>query len=1121
MSRLRFSGSRSQIPPWRRAVAIGVFALVATALPALCDAKPKKGGTGSDAPSGTYISPNEPVPETGQSPAETNKPPVSLEDARKITVGIEQEYVPPPRTVADITAILDRVKPDPAKVEAARARADEEPPPGLAGAAAGRFYFERGAAAQELGRAAQELADYRRAVELLEPLKDSEARDYMKYLDRLAMAESRSGRFRESIVLHEKAASFALSIPRASDLPHFWVPLVTQYFNLVAKNVGIGNMAAASSWLGSFEQLLATHAWRGKQLAHLDELRARYDWAKAEFLDRQGKLTEGEAYFRRALAVSKPSVEEAGASDAAGGGAMTTPRDYMMRGLASNLVRQGRLVEAEIVTRRALLDQLRIHGRYANETASMITMLSFVIAEQGRKSEGEKLARTAIETYERLGHAPSSSQLNVARRNLASALVGQQRWLDAIAVYDRIRQDVGTDPVMRRIFIRHNLDFALTALHVGRVQPAIEITQRVLEAHIKVYGEKNYKTVEARGLHGMALAAAAKRAEALKDFEAAMPTLLQASRQSEKDDSEGTGRSFRLRQMLEGYLALLAGESSGASAAAAEAFLVADAARGGPVQKALAASAARAAVGDPQLADLVRREQDAQRQIAGLNSLISDILLMASDQQDAATVETLRTQIDQLRGARATIRAEIEKRFPDYINFIDPKPATIAETQRVLEPGEALIAIYVAEDRSYVWAVPKEGPPAFAPVALSRKEVEMIVAELRKSLEPKGSTMGENPPFDVALAYKLYSLFLKPVEPGWKGAKRILVVSHGALGQLPFALLVTSRASLEPEKPDQIMFSAYKKVPWLVREVAVTQLPSVASLVALRSARTGGAAQKPFIGFGDPWFSVQQAIAAQRGEGKMQLALLYAQGAKAALSVRGLPLQRRSVPTTETVDSAQLALLPRLPETAAEMREVALALHADPQTDVFVGQRASEQVVRTMKLDDRRVVMFATHGLVPGDIDGLMEPALALSPPQVAGGEGDGLLTMSKVLGLKLNADWVVLSACNTAAGNGAGAEAVSGLGLAFFYAGTRAVLVTNWPVETTSALALTTSVFRREAENPGMPRADALREAMLGLIDGPGYVETASGRTLFSYAHPIFWAPFTLVGDGGGTRTQ
>ena len=128
---------------------------------------------------------------------------------------------------------------------------------------------------------------------------------------------------------------------------------------------------------------------------------------------------------------------------------------------------------------------------------------------------------------------------------------------------------------------------------------------------------------------------------------------------------------------------------------------------------------------------------------------------------------------------------------------------------------------------------------------------------------------------------------------------------------------------------------------------------------------------------------------------------------------------------------------------------------------------------------------------------------------------------MAEILSLKLDADWVVLSACNTGSGQGAGAEAVSGLGRAFFYAGTRALLVSNWPVETTSAKALTTDLFKRQSETPDLTRAQALRQSMLALIDGPGYVDARNGRTVFSYAHPIFWAPFTLIGDGGGPPTS
>jgi CHAT domain-containing protein len=156
--------------------------------------------------------------------------------------------------------------------------------------------------------------------------------------------------------------------------------------------------------------------------------------------------------------------------------------------------------------------------------------------------------------------------------------------------------------------------------------------------------------------------------------------------------------------------------------------------------------------------------------------------------------------------------------------------------------------------------------------------------------------------------------------------------------------------------------------------------------------------------------------------------------------------------------------------------------------------------------------MFSTHGLVPGELNGLTQPALALSSPEVTGDQDDGLLTMDKVIALKLDADWVVLSACNTAAGEGAGSEAVSGLGRAFFFAGAKALLVSNWPVDSLASRQLMTDLFKRQQQNPGLAKSEALRQAMLYQVDQGGMKE---GNTMkYSYAHPLFWAPFVVVGD-------
>jgi CHAT domain-containing protein len=305
-----------------------------------------------------------------------------------------------------------------------------------------------------------------------------------------------------------------------------------------------------------------------------------------------------------------------------------------------------------------------------------------------------------------------------------------------------------------------------------------------------------------------------------------------------------------------------------------------------------------------------------------------------------------------------------------------------------------------------------------------------------------------------------------------------------------------------------LKFSEYQKVAWLGRSHAVSVLPSVTALVTLRSSpRVAGSAVRPFVGFGDPYFNEAQARQATRFSPVRPKAETPG-GDGSELSVR-------KSPGTEHLSSARLEMLPRLPETADEIRNMAIAMHADLAHDVFLGRDANEEQVRTMDLSRYRTIAFATHGLVPGDLDGLTEPALALSAPEVAGAEGDGLLTTEEILALRLNADWVVLSACKTASGNGAGAEAISGLGRAFLYAGARALLVSNWPVETLSASELTGELFRRQAAKAKLTRAMALQEAMNALIDGPGFVDSRTRTPVFSYAHPMFWAAFTLVGDG------
>jgi len=206
------------------------------------------------------------------------------------------------------------------------------------------------------------------------------------------------------------------------------------------------------------------------------------------------------------------------------------------------------------------------------------------------------------------------------------------------------------------------------------------------------------------------------------------------------------------------------------------------------------------------------------------------------------------------------------------------------------------------------------------------------------------------------------------------------------------------------------------------------------------------------------------------------------------------------------VDRARLAqALPQLPDTADELNAAAKDLGV-AASDIRLGSDASETTVKRAPLADNGIVYFATHGLVAGDVKGLAEPSLVLSIPKQSSDFDDGLLTASEVAQLKLNADWVVLSACNTIAGNRPGAEALSDLTRSFFYAGARALLVSHRAVDSEAATRLTTSTFEILKSDPKAGRAEALRQATLGYLG-----DTSSPRN----AYPAIWGPFALIGEG------
>tara|TARA_Y100000294_G_scaffold50003_1_gene47126 strand:+ start:1183 stop:4392 length:3210 start_codon:yes stop_codon:yes gene_type:complete len=1036
------------------------------------------------------------------SACQDQKPTVSLQEAKKITAKFSgSSFTPPPRTIKDITAILDKEKrADPAAAAKARAEANKEPPAGATKDKLASFYWQRGQAAGKIGDVRRQLADLKEAKRLSKgTFGDTRGR----FLFDLGIAQVMAGSWADSIRNLEEAFNNTRS---KSGRALSWGATIARL------SASAGDLEAADRRLAEAESLYnEAQDWRS--WGRWGDVWTRsIRRAEGRILMFKGRYAEAEPVIRASISAAERALSK-----------QTHEADAFLLelthiDLSRLLRRQGRLVEAEIKARKALTSSLRRVGRYSQDTAYMLRRLAETIGAQGRNQEAGQLARAVIDIYRQTGTSEDSFMMAFVRNQLAGSLVNQGHWKAALSEFDAVKKGMAGDPKTFEQFFAHDLGWALALVGAGRAGEAKSIAEAALRRNERLVGKDNIDTASSLGVLAMALAGMDKQKEAFSAFSQAIPILLSGSRQADDETTTEGAQVKRLGMILETYVGLLADvrgtalEQEAGVDAAAEAFRIAGVARGQSVQRALGASAARAAAKDPALANLVRREQDTQKQLAASYGLLATMLSAPIDQQNPKAAKSLRTSIDQLRAARTALAKEIEKRFPAYAELINPKPATIADARALLRPGEALISTYVGTDKTYVWAVPKKGKVAFAAVKLGRQDLDDSVALLRGALDPQAQTLGDIPEFDLEEAHGLYKALLAPVADGWKSSKSIMVVAHGPLGYLPLSVLPTKETKLGPEKKP--LFSNYKDIPWLARTHAVTMLPSVASLKTLRGLPPGDAKRKAFAGFGDPFFNEQQAAEAAKPK-PIQTAALASRG----LKTRGLPVRLRAAPKTKGVDSAELAILPRLPDTADEVTSIALAMNADLTKSVFLGKDASEGLIKSMDLSGFMVLAFATHGLVPGDLNGLTQPALALSSPRVAGGTDDGLLTMGEILALKLDADWVVLSACNTGSGQGAGAEAVSGLGRAFFYAGTRALLVSNWPVETTSAKILTTDLFRRQAEDPTLSRAEALRQAMVALIDSDGRIDPASGKAQLSYAHPLFWAPFSLIGDGGGGK--
>jgi CHAT domain-containing protein len=457
--------------------------------------------------------------------------------------------------------------------------------------------------------------------------------------------------------------------------------------------------------------------------------------------------------------------------------------------------------------------------------------------------------------------------------------------------------------------------------------------------------------------------------------------------------------------------------------------------------------------GNPAVQGAVRGLQDADRELRELFA-----------ERDAAGAQNaaLDDRIAAAQQRRAAAEGEVAAAAPGYRQLLLAS-VDADSVARALGRGEALLSMLLGPQEGFVMVV-RDGRVDARRIPLGEAAVAELVARLRRSSEFGVSGL---PRFDTGAAHELHRLLVAPVAAALDGVETLVVAPDGPLLALPFGMLLA-----QPADPD-----ALGGADWLVRRHAIVHVPSPQTLVTLRAAGTGSTAPNPYIGFGDfvPPSASQFA---------------------------------RAFPADRCGTDARLATgLGRLPGTRAEVL-TSQALLGAPADRAILGAAFTIPHLRRQPLNQFRVVHLATHALLPGELSCLTEPSIVASPPAGVPSADPAFLKASEVLDLKMDADLVILSACNTGGPGGeGGGEALSGLARAFFYAGARGLMVTHWAVDDAAAALTVADTLRRQ--QGGATSAAALRGAQMLILD-------EAGRNLPEiFAHPYYWAPFVLIGDG------
>lgn len=816
----------------------------------------------------------------------------------------------------------------------------------------------------------------------------------------------------------------------------------------------------------------------------------------------QGRHTEAEPLLLRVLDLA---VRELGPDGGVTNGALVN--------LAALYQEQGRYSEAEPLYARALASLERLRGPEHPQTLAALNNLALIYELQARHEAAEALFRRAIDGSEKTLGSDHPDTLT-AQANLAALYHSQQQSSEAEALYRRVL--AGRERVLgieHRDTLASLNNLAVLLKDQERFADAEPLLKRAVDAAARTYGPNHPRRSDFAANLAVVQLFNSDAAGALLAARTAVRVLDSRSLAASEDPYGDAQRAreeisdARKYTLIADAVWAAADPAEGQQASLPEAFRALQQAMAGSASRAVVQMAARRAADNEglELGALVQEREALTAQWSARSERMSEVLAGRAG-ATASAVGQLASERNQLEAEIREIDARLGKSFPEYFALIRPEPLDVAAAQALLAPDEAILLVVPTGFGTHLLALSSE-TVEWVRSASTEREVDNAVRRLLWDVGAKVESTdaeafqweiaaGPGYSFDRGTAFKLYRQIVAPVAHVLQGKRHVFTAATGSLSGLPFGLLVTEEPTGSNADPD-----ALRATSWFADAHALAQIPSIQSLQFLRriAPAPAASADRPFAfrGFGDPLLGgAAERRSADRGRS----------GGAEMKAFSGRRFRYGAV----VADINELRKMARLPGTAIELEQLRNALGAPPES-ILLRDEATEAAVRSTDLSGVGIIALATHGLLAGEITGAREPALVFTPPETVSEANDGLLTASEVSSMRLSADFVILSACNTAGGDGSiGAPGLSGLARSFFYAGARNLLASHWPVRDDVAATITVRMLQILESAPALSRAQAFQQAMREVRD-----DRTGDAADESWAHPSAWAPFSLIGDG------